>query len=115
MQDILDDGVERERLQGHLAALEHRAQSPNDLACAAVRRHDVRKNGLNLGHLRRFLSKQFLRGLGKQIVSSANLVSAFEAVLTEEQRTSHAVAQRAIDAILAEQAQTGAATTTTQQ
>ncbi len=45
---------------------------------------------------------EFLRGLGKQIVSSANLVSQFEAVLNEEQMASHAVAQRAIDAILAE-------------
>jgi Xaa-Pro aminopeptidase len=45
---------------------------------------------------------EFLRGLGKQIVSSADLVSQFEAVLTEEQKASHAVAQRAIDAIVAE-------------
>ncbi|MFZ1086212.1 MAG: M24 family metallopeptidase [Terracidiphilus sp.] len=45
---------------------------------------------------------EFLRGLGKEIVSSADLVSVFEAVLTEEQIASHAVAQRAIDAILAE-------------
>jgi len=45
---------------------------------------------------------EFLRGLGKEIVSSADLVSVFEAVLTEEQVASHAVAQRAIDAILAE-------------
>ncbi len=45
---------------------------------------------------------EFLRGLGKQIVSSADLVSQFEAVLNEEQMASHAVAQRTIDAILAE-------------
>jgi hypothetical protein len=45
---------------------------------------------------------EFLRGLGKQIVSSADLVSQFEAVLSEEQVASHGVAQRAIDAILAE-------------
>ncbi len=45
---------------------------------------------------------EFLRGLGKQIVSSADLVSQFEAVLSEEQMVSHAAAQRAIDAILAE-------------
>ncbi len=44
----------------------------------------------------------FLRSLGKQIVSSADLVSQFEAVLNEEQIASHSVAQRAIDAILAE-------------
>jgi len=44
----------------------------------------------------------FLRSLGKQIVSSANLVSQFEAVLNEDQRASHAEAQRAIDLILAE-------------
>src|SRR6201987_3235008 len=45
---------------------------------------------------------EFLRSLGKQIVSSADLVSQFEAVLTAEQIKSHAVAQRAIDDILAE-------------
>ena len=45
---------------------------------------------------------EFLRGLGKEIVSSADLVSQFEAVLTAEQIASHAVAQKAIDDILAE-------------
>ncbi len=45
---------------------------------------------------------EFLRALGKQIVSSADLVSQFEAVLTAEQMEIHAVAQRAIDALLAE-------------
>ena len=40
--------------------------------------------------------------LGKEIVSSADLVSQFEAVLSEEQNASHVVAQRAIDEILAE-------------
>jgi len=45
---------------------------------------------------------EFLRGLGKQIVSSADLVSQFEAVLSEEQIFSHGVAQEAIDRILAE-------------
>ena len=45
---------------------------------------------------------EFLRGLGKQIVSSADMVSQFEAVLNAEQVASHAVAQRAIDALLAE-------------
>jgi Xaa-Pro dipeptidase len=45
---------------------------------------------------------EFLRSLGKRIVSSADLVSQFEAVLSEEQIASHAVAQRAIDEILAE-------------
>jgi Xaa-Pro aminopeptidase len=45
---------------------------------------------------------EFLRSLGKQIVSSADLVSQFEAVLSEEQMASHAVAQEAIDRILAE-------------
>jgi Xaa-Pro dipeptidase len=45
---------------------------------------------------------EFLRGLGKEIVSSADLVSQFEAVLNEEQMASHAVAQRAIDSLLAE-------------
>lgn len=43
---------------------------------------------------------EFLRELGKEIVSSADLVSHFEAVLSEEQMASHAVAQRAIDGIL---------------
>lgn len=45
---------------------------------------------------------EFLRSLGKQIVSSADLVSQFEAVLTAEQIASHTVAQKAIDAILEE-------------
>ena len=45
---------------------------------------------------------EFLRSLRKEIVSSANLVAQFEAVLTEEQMVSHAAAQRALDAILAE-------------
>jgi Xaa-Pro aminopeptidase len=45
---------------------------------------------------------EFLRSLGKRIVSSADLVSQFEAVLNEEQIASHAVAQRAIDELLAE-------------
>ena len=45
---------------------------------------------------------EFLRSLGKQVLSSADLVSQFEAVLTAEQMESHAVAQRAIDALLAE-------------
>lgn len=43
---------------------------------------------------------EFLRELGKEIVSSADLVSRFEAVLSEEQMASHGVAQRAIDGIL---------------
>ena len=47
-------------------------------------------------------SVEFLRGLGKQIVSSADLVSQFEAVLNEEQVASHAAAQKAIDTVLAE-------------
>ena len=45
---------------------------------------------------------EFLRSLGKEVVSSADLVSQFEAVLNEEQVASHGVAQRAIDTILAE-------------
>jgi Xaa-Pro aminopeptidase len=45
---------------------------------------------------------EFLRSLGKQIVSSADMISHFEAVLTTEQVASHSVAQKAIDAILAE-------------
>lgn len=45
---------------------------------------------------------EFLRGLGKEIVSSADLVAQFEAVLSEEQMATHTVAQKAIDAILTE-------------
>ncbi len=45
---------------------------------------------------------EMLREMGKTIVSSADLVSRFEAVLTPAQIASHGVAQRAIDAILAE-------------
>jgi len=45
---------------------------------------------------------EFLRSLGKHIVSSADLVSHFEAVLTERQIASHSVAQKVIDAILEE-------------
>jgi Xaa-Pro dipeptidase len=45
---------------------------------------------------------EFIRSLGKRVVSSADLVSQFEAVLTQEQMDSHAEAQRAIDDILAE-------------
>jgi len=45
---------------------------------------------------------EFVRSLGKNIASSADLVSQFEAVLTAEQVDSHSVAQRAIDNILAE-------------
>ncbi len=45
---------------------------------------------------------EFLRSIGKQIVSSADLVSQFEAVLSEEQIASHKVAQKAIDVILEE-------------
>lgn len=43
-----------------------------------------------------------LRALGKTIVSSADLVSRFEAVLSEEQVASHYEAQDALDEILAE-------------
>lgn len=45
---------------------------------------------------------EMLRSLGKQIVSSADLVSHFEAVLSEDQIESHFEAQRKIDSILAE-------------
>ncbi len=43
---------------------------------------------------------EFLRSLGKEVVTSADLVSQFEAVLTEDQIASHSAAQRAIDLIL---------------
>jgi Xaa-Pro dipeptidase len=45
---------------------------------------------------------EFLRSLGKQIVSSADLVSQFEAVLTADAIATHGVAQQRIDALLAE-------------
>jgi Xaa-Pro dipeptidase len=45
---------------------------------------------------------EFLRSLGKEVVSSADLVSRFEAVLTADQIASHQAAQRAIDSILAQ-------------
>lgn len=45
---------------------------------------------------------EVLREMGKEIVSSADLVSHFEAVLSEQQMASHYAAQRAIDTILAE-------------
>jgi Xaa-Pro aminopeptidase len=45
---------------------------------------------------------ELLREMGKIIVSSADLVSQFEAVLSEEQVASHYEAQRALDEILAE-------------
>jgi Xaa-Pro dipeptidase len=45
---------------------------------------------------------EFVRSLGNEVVSSADLVSQFEAVLSEDQMASHAQAQRAIDAIVAE-------------
>jgi Xaa-Pro dipeptidase len=45
---------------------------------------------------------EFLRSLGKEIVTSADLVSQFEAVLSDEQMASHQAAQRVIDPIVAE-------------
>jgi Xaa-Pro dipeptidase len=45
---------------------------------------------------------EVLRGMGKEIVSSADLVSHFEAVLSEQQIASHYAAQQSLDAILAE-------------
>lgn len=45
---------------------------------------------------------ELLRGMGKEIVSSADLVSQFEAVLTEEQIRTHYAAQEKLDRILAE-------------
>jgi Xaa-Pro aminopeptidase len=45
---------------------------------------------------------EFVRSLRKEIVSSADLVSQFEAVLTQEQIATHTVAQKAIDTILEE-------------
>ncbi len=45
---------------------------------------------------------ELLRAMGKEIVSSADLVSQFEAVLSADQIATHFEAQRKIDAILAE-------------
>jgi len=44
---------------------------------------------------------EVLRGMGKQVVSSADLVSVFEAVLTEAQIATHYAAQQKVDAVLA--------------
>jgi Xaa-Pro dipeptidase len=44
---------------------------------------------------------ELLRGIGKEIVTSANLVSQFEAVLTDEQLATHYTAQQRLDNILA--------------
>ncbi len=44
---------------------------------------------------------EMLKDLGKEIVSSADLVSHFEAVLTEEQISTHFAAQQKLDEILA--------------
>lgn len=45
---------------------------------------------------------ELLRGLGKNVVSSADLVAQFEATWTEEQIASHFAARDSIDAILTE-------------
>ena len=45
---------------------------------------------------------ELLRAMGKQIVSSADLVSRFQAVLSQQQIESHYEAQRALDEILEE-------------
>lgn len=44
---------------------------------------------------------ELIRSLGKQVVTSANLVSQFEAVLTDDQIATHYIAQEKIDTILA--------------
>src|SRR6201987_2006686 len=44
---------------------------------------------------------ELIRGFGKEIVTSANLVARFEATLTESQIASHYKAQTKIDAITA--------------
>ncbi len=45
---------------------------------------------------------ELVRALGKQVVSSADLVSQFEAVLTEAQMRTHFEAQRRLDSVLDE-------------
>src|ERR1700679_923159 len=44
---------------------------------------------------------ELIRSMGKEVVSSADLVSVFEAVLTEHQIATHFEAQRRLDAVLA--------------
>jgi len=44
---------------------------------------------------------ELVRGLGKEVVSSADLISRFEAVLTEAQIASHYKAQEKVDRVLA--------------
>jgi Xaa-Pro dipeptidase len=44
---------------------------------------------------------ELVRSMGKEVVSSADLVSVFEAVLTEAQIATHFEAQRRLDAVLA--------------
>ena len=44
---------------------------------------------------------ELIRAMGKNVVSSADLVSLFEAVLTEQQIATHFEAQRRLDAVLA--------------
>ena len=44
---------------------------------------------------------ELVTSMGKQVVSSADLVSVFEAVLTDQQIASHFEAQRRLDAVLA--------------
>jgi Xaa-Pro aminopeptidase len=44
---------------------------------------------------------ELLRGLGKEIVTSANLVASFEAVLTESQISTHFAAGEKVDRVLA--------------
>lgn len=43
---------------------------------------------------------ELVRGMGKEVASSANLVSLFEAVLTEEQIATHYAAQERLDRVL---------------
>ena len=63
--------------------------SPPRHAVLAQQRHHVRVHG-RCGN-----DRVFCAASAKQIVSSADLVSQFEAVLTEEQIASHTVAQKA--------------------
>src|ERR1700761_7920195 len=44
---------------------------------------------------------ELIRSMNKEVVSSADLVSIFEAVLSEEQIDSHYAAQQKVDAVLA--------------
>lgn len=77
------------------AALEHLLQGATKIAMQYSPRNAVMYVAMvDAGTI------EVLQGFGKQIVSSANLVSRFEAVLNERQVETHYTAQKKIDRIL---------------